>query len=133
MSAYLKLSTMEYPRFPGDVEADPDGATAYVLVQDDPVPTFRPDREHILYGTPENRDGTWYNPWRISKFPDSDGIINVRAKRNDLLVMSDWTQLADAPVTAEQKAAWATYRQALRDVPQQAGFPWDVVWPTKPV
>ena len=53
----------------------------------------------------------------------------IRAQRNTLLTASDWTQVADAPV---DQAAWATYRQALRDVPQQPGFPHDVVWPTSP-
>jgi hypothetical protein len=46
-----------------------------------------------------------------------------------LLKESDWTQVADAPV---DQSAWADYRQALRDVPQQSGFPQEVVWPTKP-
>lgn len=53
----------------------------------------------------------------------------ARSYRTVLLTSSDWTQVADAPV---DQAAWATYRQALRDVPQQAGFPTDVVWPTPP-
>lgn len=53
----------------------------------------------------------------------------ARAKRESLLIESDWTQMPDAPV---DKAAWATYRQALRDITQQSGFPHDVVWPTKP-
>jgi hypothetical protein len=53
----------------------------------------------------------------------------VRAERNKKLVESDWTQVADAPVNKE---AWATYRQALRDVTAQETFPWDITWPTKP-
>lgn len=53
----------------------------------------------------------------------------VRLQRNVLLSESDWTQVADAPV---DKAAWAIYRQALRDIPSQVGFPLDVVWPEKP-
>ena len=53
----------------------------------------------------------------------------VRLQRNVLLSESDWTQVADAPV---DRAAWATYRQALRDIPSQVGFPLDVVWPKKP-
>lgn len=52
----------------------------------------------------------------------------VRSHRNGLLSESDWTQLADAPV---DKAAWAAYRQALRDLPQQPGFP-DVDMPVAP-
>jgi len=53
----------------------------------------------------------------------------IRTKRDKLLAESDWTQVADAPV---DKAAWATYRQSLRDIPQQAGFPTNVVWPVEP-
>ena len=55
--------------------------------------------------------------------------IQVRTDRNLLLAQSDWTQLGDAGV---DKAAWSEYRQALRDIPQQAGFPHEVDWPAKP-
>lgn len=54
---------------------------------------------------------------------------DVRAERNRRLAACDWTQLPDC--TADT-AAWATYRQALRDVPSQQGFPDDVTWPTEP-
>jgi len=54
---------------------------------------------------------------------------NARESRNLMLSESDWTQVADAPV---DKAAWAAYRQALRDIPQQAGFPTSITWPVKP-
>ena len=54
---------------------------------------------------------------------------SVRAQRNRLLAECDWTQLADS--TAD-KAAWATYRQALRDITSQGGFPWNVTWPVQP-
>ena len=53
----------------------------------------------------------------------------IRALRNNLLNASDWTQVIDAQV---DQAAWATYRQALRDITTQAGFPLTVEWPTKP-
>lgn len=53
----------------------------------------------------------------------------VRATRDSLLRQSDWTQLPDAPVNA---ADWAAYRQALRDIPGQDGFPSSVNWPDKP-
>jgi Phage tail assembly chaperone protein len=53
----------------------------------------------------------------------------VRIKRNRLLEESDWTQLPDVPL--ETKAAWATYRQALRDVTDQPDI-FNVVWPTPP-
>lgn len=53
----------------------------------------------------------------------------VRAQRDQLLADTDWTQVADAPVV---QLDWATYRQALRDIPQQAGFPENVTWPEEP-
>jgi hypothetical protein len=53
----------------------------------------------------------------------------VRYKRNVLLTQSDWTQLADAPV---DKVSWAVYRQALRDITLQAGFPFTVDFPVAP-
>jgi hypothetical protein len=60
---------------------------------------------------------------------DAEQATSVRASRTQMLKDSDWTQIADS--TAD-KTAWATYRQALRDVPTQAGFPWAVTWPDAP-
>jgi uncharacterized protein (DUF1330 family) len=61
---------------------------------------------------------------------DAEQAKSVRASRSEKLKDCDWTQVADAPV---DKAAWATYRQALRDITSQDGFPWTVEWPTQPV
>lgn len=52
--------------------------------------------------------------------------------RNKALIDSDWTQMPDSPLTTEQKAAWAEYRQALRDVTAQEGFPSSIQWPVAP-
>ena len=52
----------------------------------------------------------------------------VRPMRDDILKSCDWTQVADAPLTDEKKAEWATYRQALRDLPSTD----PIVWPTEP-
>jgi hypothetical protein len=57
---------------------------------------------------------------------------DMRQQRDALLVACDWTQVADVPLTAEQKTAWAAYRQALRGVPERAGFPDTLDWPIKP-
>ena len=53
----------------------------------------------------------------------------VRAERNAKLAATDWTQGADTPQATKDK--YAPYRQALRDVPAQSGFPNTVVWPTQ--
>ena len=52
--------------------------------------------------------------------------------RNQLLYQSDWTQLIDVPLTIEEKATWATYRQALRDVPQNITDIDNISWPVPP-
>lgn len=68
-----------------------------------------------------------YTPEEIAALePTAD---DIRAQRNALLAACDWTQLADAPV---DDLAWAVYRQALRDIPDQPGFPANVVWPVAP-
>jgi hypothetical protein len=54
----------------------------------------------------------------------------VKKVRNELLSNSDWTQLFD--VSVPNKADWATYRQALRDIPDQQGYPENVIWPIAP-
>ena len=65
--------------------------------------------------------------------PSTEEVIMIRrSERDDLLDASDWTQMADTSLSADDKAAWATYRQALRDVPQQPGFPETIAWPETP-
>jgi Phage tail assembly chaperone protein len=56
----------------------------------------------------------------------------ARAMRATLLAGTDWTQLPDAALTAAQVTAYQAYRTALRDVPQQAGFPTTIKWPAVP-
>ena len=62
-------------------------------------------------------------------FPDEVYWNTLRNERTELLAQSDWTQVADAPVDA---TAWATYRQALRDLPANTTDPRNPTWPTKP-
>ena len=109
--------------------------------------------QYSVYGGVEQIDGKWYTKWNLGPTffdtEDADGNVVTaaeneaaykarrdaeqaaiaRAGRNAQLKESDWTQVADAPV---DKAAWAVYRQALRDVTSQAGFPWTIDWPTQP-
>jgi len=54
--------------------------------------------------------------------------IDVRNQRDRLLAETDWMALSDVTMSN----AWTAYRQALRDIPAQAGFPFSVTWPTKP-
>ncbi len=83
---------------------------------------------------PEHMDiGCVFNgsSWSDPNAPTTEEVLKkkaseVREKRNAKLSASDWTQVADAPV---DKEAWAVYRQALRDITNQNGFPWNIQWP----
>ena len=58
-----------------------------------------------------------------------DEVKGIKYKRNQLLVESDWTQVEDSPVNKE---SWKVYRQALRDITFQDGYPFEVIWPSAP-
>jgi hypothetical protein len=95
---------------------------AAVLVEDTPV--FSED------------DQRWTQVWSVRPLTPEElqqrydaQAAQVRAERNEKLSASDWTQLPDAPV---DHAAWAAYRQDLRDVTAQAEFPWTINWPAQP-
>jgi len=119
-----------YPDSPNFV---PEG---YSVVVTTPPPVYDKNTHRYEELSPV-QDGTqWRQVWRVvelseverQKIRDAQATV-IRKQRDALLAQSDWTQLPDAPIDT---AAWASYRQALRDVPAQPGFPFDVVWPVKP-
>lgn len=55
-----------------------------------------------------------------------------RTARNGLLSATDWTQAADSPLSSDKKTEWATYRQALRDLPTEYPDSQRITWPTEP-
>ena len=59
---------------------------------------------------------------------DAEAAANVRSERDQKLKDTDWMGMSDVTMSTE----WATYRQALRDIPSQAGFPHTITWPTEP-
>ena len=100
-------------------------------------PQAQPTRYQTAY-----RDGVeqigdkWFTKYSVADMDDeakanvnANQAKSVRDTRNQLLKDCDWTQLSDS--TAD-KAAWATYRQALRDIPSQNGFPYEIEWPKEP-
>ena len=56
----------------------------------------------------------------------------VRLNRDLELARCDWRVMPDSPLSDSKKAEWQTFRQALRNIPTQSGFPANVIWPTKP-
>jgi hypothetical protein len=88
---------------------------------------LRPDANH------QWKNGAWVY---VAPEPLSDTELAEQARftRDRLLAESDWSQLADAQAAMGSAKAleWGAYRQALRDVPQQLGFPSTIEWPVKP-
>ena len=85
----------------------------------------------ISYKVEPNKDA--WESWKAAQPDPSEALAaEVRSKRDGLLRDCDWTQMPDCPLSEEKKTAWQTYRQALRDVPQQEEFPEAVTWPTMP-
>ena len=122
-----------YPRNPSDTVL---ASWNVFPVTDEPTPVYNPATQNCNQVNPTLIDGKWVMTWAVTPAtPEqiaertSAKESEVRQQRNQLLSACDWTQLPDAPVPA---APWATYRQELRDVTAQSGFPWDVTWPEEP-
>ena len=73
----------------------------------------------------DNWDGTTFSSPTVSL---DDVAADARQERNNLLAATDWTASTDVTMST----AMTAYRQALRDVPTQSGFPSEVTWPDKP-
>lgn len=148
--AYINTITGQYSLSAADVRAahpntsfpaDAAGFEAaivdlgYAVVQPTPEPVIT-YTQNLAEGAPAESDGAYQQTWVISDATPQEVAqridnqsASVRQERNQRLADCDWTQLPDAPVDA---AVWVTYRQALRDVTGQPGFPWEVVWPEQP-
>lgn len=111
----------------------PDGV---VQVSVGPIPQYNPLTQKPVLGEPALVNGQWVQQYSIENLTSLEvqartdaQADSVRSDRNLKLAATDWTQVADAPI---DQAAWAAYRQALRDITKQVGFPWDIKWPISP-
>lgn len=131
----------EFPNtsFPRNINSADLTPFGYVNVLEVTPPAFDPLTEKVEQAPPVLVNGAWvqqYEKIELSK-EESDQrkadaaankAIAQRGQRNDLLAATDYLALSDATLTDAMK----TYRQALRDVPAQSGFPDNITWPTKP-
>jgi hypothetical protein len=84
-------------------------------------------------------NGIYYQRWIVRPMTESERETatferarKVRVERMLSLSRCDWTQLPDTGLSEESRTNWTLYRQKLRDLPQQEGFPWAVTWPIPP-
>ena len=140
----------KYPYTIGDLKAANPNTSFAANVSDDDLQGYGVHRVYFATqpqitrfqvleeGTPvfSDEDQRWTQVWSVRDMTQEEfdalkasQAASIRAERNAKLAASDWTQVIDAPV---DQAAWATYRQVLRDITSQAGFPWDIQWPAQP-
>ena len=104
--------------------------------------TNRPTVDHtknVTEGTPVLINGTWTQVWETTDATAEEiterteqASNSVRFQRDNLLADSDWRVIKAQETGTPMSQAWVDYRQSLRDITNQTGFPHDVVWPTKP-
>lgn len=109
------------------------------------VVTPKPDVDHtknVFFGTPQLNQETqqWETVWIVedaSQDEIDERVLaeseKVRKERNALIAETDWIVTKNLELNQNVPGRWEVYRQDLRDIPSQLGFPWNVVWPIKPV
>jgi hypothetical protein len=100
-----------------------------------PLSIFAPEYATRFIQAPDNVTHNWKFDGVAFTPPDPVPVVEkalqVRGERDYLLSLTDWTQAKDIPNAIS--STWVPYRQALRDIPQQPGFPDNVQWPSRPV
>lgn len=113
-----------------------NGGYAFYPVVEGAQPSHDPKTQTLTYQDTVDPDAKVVNKTWSAVSYSQDQIdaewARVRSNRNSRLRASDFTQLTDAPLTVEKKTEWLSYRQALRDLPQNTVNPFDVTWPTQP-
>lgn len=95
--------------------------------------------ENLIEGLPVSVLGQYYQTWMAVEASEQEILLRtanqdemMRLDRNQRLYESDWTQLNDSPLSPQLMEQWRVYRQALRDIPSQSGWPWNITWPVPP-
>jgi hypothetical protein len=133
VNLYQRLPQISLPADLTNDSALPDG---FVYVHSEPAPFYNPDTHKLSAIMPRFKEGKWRAGYEAVPLDQEEleqvkqrKELEVRDKRNRLLLESDWTQVSDAPV---DKQLWADYRQALRSITDQPEFPFNLQWPETP-
>ena len=108
----------------------------HALIPPDAKPITEQQHQELLAAEAEglvilaDENGEPYSAPR--RFSEAELLTQLRAKRDRLLSDSDFTQVADVPLSPAEKQAWADYRQSLRDLPETITDPADIAWPEPP-
>tara|TARA_B110000503_G_scaffold12801_1_gene17427 strand:+ start:14412 stop:14972 length:561 start_codon:yes stop_codon:yes gene_type:complete len=137
----ISHENMEYVLDTKDITEDLLAANGFavILYDNQPNPKTVGEHQEFYQGNIEkNEDGTIEQRWIITEISKAEKYKRwVDGPRQFKFIMTDWTQLNDAPLTAEQVAAWAAYRSELRNITDTLDWdnlhkPADITWPTAP-
>jgi hypothetical protein len=102
-------------------------------------PDYDPLTQRVVEGQPARSGDAWTQTWVVEQLSvtevtqaKADALQNLRNERTKRLAESDWTQMADAPLTQAQRKTYAAYRQQLRDLPEKTENLLYPVWPVEP-
>lgn len=122
--------------FPIEMSAEELSEWGVFTVEDQIPPVFNKQTESLEIGDPTLVDDKWVREWNVIQASPEEverrniaQAILIRIERNRILSGSDFTQLGDYSCSIDDQIALKEFRQALRDIPQQSGFPWSVMWP----
>lgn len=117
--------------FPTDIPVETLKAYSVYKVKQTPAPEID-TKTHRYSQTISQINEEWVQIWSETELPLGQASENIRKYRDYLLSSTDWIVAVSYERGETVPVAWATYRQALRDITAQPGFPHDVVWPEKP-
>lgn len=125
--------------FPSPLEGTDLSGYGVATIENVAQPAIDSETQKLEEGTPELSNGVWRQVWNVIDLTADElqGVSDrkaagIRFERDQKLTACDWTILPDSPLSDDAKTEWQTYRQALRDMPADSGFPHSVTWPTKP-
>jgi hypothetical protein len=143
---HVKITDGQVERFPytvQDLRRDklpttfPKNIPDWMLADNDVYPVTRSERPshddltQVLVRdlAPTLVGGTWVIGYTVENLPFDMAAVNVRTRRQSLFDETNWMGLSDTPEMTDE---WKIYRQVLRKITTQEGFPYSVEWPTKP-
>ena len=120
----------ENPRtsFPSQISEETLNEHGVYLVEDSPVPDFNLLTHELKWELAQVSNTRWARQWVAVELPIKTASKRVRSARDRALSETDWCALSDVTISDEMRS----YRQALRDITEQEGFPHSVSWPEKP-
>ena len=129
--AQLKL---DHPTasFPGTFTDALAAEWGLLPLQATPQPEINRLTEDLVEGTPELVNGVWTQVWTVMPLPHAEAERRVRSERDRRLAACDWVVIRAKELGQSVPIDWFTYRGDLRQVPEQEGFPFGVIWPVPP-